>query len=170
MACAITGGMTLDCRDSIGGISTVYIVEKANVSSITASSGTITAISMAGSSKFWTFNFQDETGTFTDEIMTSDANGTVFSEQNLTFPVFKMGAAKRNLIKLLAQNKMCIMVTDNNGTTFLMGETIGATLQSTKGESGKTRADMNGYNMVFKAREPYQCQVVTSGIISGIVQ
>lgn len=174
MACALTAGMTLDCRDAIGGITTVYIVEKANVGTITASSGTITAITMLNSAKFWTYSFRDETGEWTDELMTSDANGTQFSEQTLTFPTFKMSATKRNQIKLLAQNQLCIMVTVNNdinGTaTFLMGEGIGATLQNTKGTSGKLRGDMNGYTLSFKAREAQQAQVVTNGIIAAIVQ
>lgn len=172
MACALTGGMTLDCRDAIGGITTVYIVESASLlaTGITASSGTITAISMVGGAKFYTFNFKDETGQFTDELMTSDPNGTVFSEQNLTFPTFKMSASKRNLIKLLSQNQLKIMITDNNGVTWLMGEAVGATLQNTKGDSGKLRGDMNGYNLAFKAREANQAQVVTPGIIAAIVQ
>lgn len=175
MACALTAGMTLDCRDAVGGITTVYIVENANVSSVTASSGTITAISMSGSAKFWTYSFKDETGEFTDELMLSDANGTQYSEQTLTFPTFKMSATKRAQIKLLAQNQLCIMVTctnDANGNTatFLMGEGIGATLQNTKGTSGKMKGDMNGYTLTFKAHEIAQAQVVTNSIIAAIVQ
>lgn len=168
--CALTSGMTLDCRDAVGGISVVYIVEKSNVGTVPASSGTVTAITMNNSTKFWTFNFKSETGDWEDTLITNDAAGTVHSEQILNLVTYKMSAAKRNQIKLLAQNVLTIMVTDNNGTTWLMGEAIGAWLQPTKGASGKALGDMNGYTMQFKASEPNQAQVVTPGIIAALVQ
>ena len=35
MACALTQGYSLDCRDSLGGITEVYFIEKGNISAIT---------------------------------------------------------------------------------------------------------------------------------------
>ena len=49
MACSnLTGGFTLDCNDSNGGIDKIFIAN-GPVDSITQSSGTITAITVAGS-------------------------------------------------------------------------------------------------------------------------
>ncbi len=50
MACALTQGYTLDCRDSLGGITEVYFIEAGNVSSITEASGVVSAI-VKGSGK-----------------------------------------------------------------------------------------------------------------------
>ena len=56
MACAIVSGYALDCKDTVGGIKTVYITELANVSSVTENaSGYVTAITMSGSKKFFTY-------------------------------------------------------------------------------------------------------------------
>ena len=98
MACALTQGFTLGCRDNVGGIKTVYIIELANVSSFSPSdlSGTLTAITMSGGAKFWTYNMEKETASLEASIQTNDANGTVFYEPTLTMPLRKMQASSRD--------------------------------------------------------------------------
>ena len=46
MACNLTGGIVLGCRDNVGGLKTMWITDYDNITSITQSTGdTITAIS-----------------------------------------------------------------------------------------------------------------------------
>ncbi|MDL5049559.1 hypothetical protein QQ054_26430 [Oscillatoria amoena NRMC-F 0135] len=51
MACALTTGFTLDCRQSNGGIEAVYFTEIANKATLTAASGVITAFTLAATKK-----------------------------------------------------------------------------------------------------------------------
>ena len=44
MACALTQGMVLDCKDSIGGIKAVWFIAAGDVSAVTEVSGVVTAI------------------------------------------------------------------------------------------------------------------------------
>lgn len=44
MPCALTQGYSLDCRDSLGGITEVYFIEKANITITAPTSGSISAI------------------------------------------------------------------------------------------------------------------------------
>ena len=52
MPCALTQGYSLDCRDSLGGITEVYFIEKGNVSSITVASGSVSAITKVAGKRF----------------------------------------------------------------------------------------------------------------------
>jgi outer membrane protein assembly factor BamB len=168
MACALTQGYTLDCRDSVGGIKTIYVTELANKSSITAASGTITAFTLTAGKKFWTYELMKETAALTENITTSDTNGTLFFEQDLTFTIRKMQASLSQEIKLLAQNRLMIIVLDRNGKYWLLGENNGAELQPSTSVTGTAFGDMNGYNLVFKAKEESPMNEVASNLITSL--
>jgi len=170
MACALTQGLAVGCRDGIGGIKTVYIVENASVGAITSSSGIISAITMVGGAKFWTYNLVKEVGEFTDDMPMSVPNGTVYSDQKLMFTARKMSATLRGEIKLLSQNLLKIMVLDNNGTYWLLGEINGMDMTKATGKTGKMLGDFGGYDFEFQGKEPNMAQTVTSSIIAAIIQ
>ncbi len=45
MACAIVAGYSLDCKDTVGGIKSLFITEQANITAVTENaSGYVTAI------------------------------------------------------------------------------------------------------------------------------
>jgi hypothetical protein len=52
MACALTQGYALDCRDSLGGITEVYFIEFKNVSAVTEASGVVSAITKGAGKVF----------------------------------------------------------------------------------------------------------------------
>ena len=87
MACALTQGYSLDCKDSAGGITEVYFIEKGNVSGIVAASGVVTGLTKAAGKRFWKYELPKETGSFTHNPTVSSENGTLFFEQNLTIVV-----------------------------------------------------------------------------------
>ncbi len=45
MPCALTQNYTLDCKDSLGGITEVYFIAEGDVTSTTEASGVITSAS-----------------------------------------------------------------------------------------------------------------------------
>ena len=52
MPCALTQNYSLDCKDSLGGITEVYFIAAADVTSTTEASGVITALVKASGKKF----------------------------------------------------------------------------------------------------------------------
>ena len=168
MACALTQGYTLDCRDSVGGVKTIYVTELANKASITTASGTITAFTLTAGKKFWTYELMKETANLTENITTSDTNGTLFYDQNLTFTIRKMQASLSQEIKLLAQNRLMIIVLDRNGKYWLLGQNNGAELQPSTANTGTAFGDMNGYSLVFKTKEESPMNEVASNLIAGL--
>ena len=67
MACALTQGYSIGCRDSVGGIKSVYLIEFDNVSGITQSAGTATVIAKANNGRFWKYNLQKATSEWMEE-------------------------------------------------------------------------------------------------------
>ena len=169
MACALTSSYTLDCRDNVGGIKTVYMTELANISSITSASGVITAISMVATKVFRTYQLEKETGEYNEAITTNDVNGTLYYDQNVTLPIRKLSATLSSEIKLIAQNRLAMIVLDRNGKYFLVGETNGAELQTSTASAGKAMGDYNGYTLIFKGKEESFAKEVSSGIIAGLL-
>jgi hypothetical protein len=172
MACTIINGREIDCRDSIGGIAEVYITEWANVpqANITATSGTITAMSCSSGKKFFTFQLEKENASFTETENSSVENGTLFYESNLNFTIKKMSAANRNALNILAKNRLMVIVKDNNGLIYLMGQVNGADkIGENNATSGKAFGDMNGYALNFTAKEPNPVNTLSQAILSTLL-
>ena len=75
MACDITSGFQLGCRDNVGGIKNIYILS-GSVAGVTDSAGAISQIS--GSGTFYTFELTRNTGVLVEPPTPSLENGTVF--------------------------------------------------------------------------------------------
>lgn len=169
MACALTQGYSLDCRDSAGGIKSIYLIEFDNVSGITQSAGTATVISKANNSRFWKYNLQRATGEWSEEYQDSAENGTSFNKQNLSIVLNKTQATLSQEIKLLAQNRLLAVVEDRNSKYWLLGETNGLQRDGGKAGSGKAFGDRNGYEINFTSEQTLPAIEVTSGIIAGLI-
>lgn len=166
MACALTTGFALDCRQSNGGIEAVYFTEIANKATLTASSGVITAFTLSASKKFFKYELRKKTGQLEQNIQVNNENGTVFYEQVLTIKLDKLEASKRNEILLLAKNNLMIIIKDNNGKYWLAGETRGALLSAGKGTTGTAFGDMSGFELTFTGEEPELAKEVDSTLIT----
>lgn len=163
MACDITSGFALGCRDNLGGIKAIYILS-GSVSGISESSDEITDIS--GTGVFYQFDLQRGTSDFTETINGSTENQTVFYEATINAAFAKLQTSTRNQVKVLAQNPdLKIVVETNNDTTgnkyFYVGRTNGAQLNGGQGQSGTALGDANGYTLTFTAQEPSPADVIT---------
>jgi hypothetical protein len=168
MACDITSGFALGCRDNLGGIKALYILS-GSVAGITESQNEITDIS--GSGVFYQFDLQRGTSDFTETINGSTENQTVFYEATINAAFAKLQTSVRNQVKVLAQNPdLKIIVETNNGTTgskFLyVGKTNGAQLNAGQGQSGTALGDANGYTLTFTAQEPEPADIINGTTLS----
>lgn len=169
MACALTQGYSLGCRDSAGGIKDVHLIEFDNVSGITQSAGTATVISKANNARFWKYILKRSTGEWMEEYNDSSENGTSFNKQTLSLVINKMETSVSQEIKLLAQNRLLAVVQDRNGKYWLLGETNGLERDGGKAGSGKAFGDRNGYELTFTTEQVLPAIEVSSGIIAGLV-
>lgn len=169
MACALTAGYSLSCRDSAGGIKSVYFIEVDNVSAITESSGSVSAIAKANNRVFYKYNLQRATASWEETYNDSAENGTSFHTQTLTIILNKMQAATSQEIKLLAQNRLYAVVEDRNSKYWLLGKLAGLERSGGKAGSGTAMGDRNGYEITFTTDNIDPAPEVASGIIAGLI-
>lgn len=168
MACALTSGYSLDCRDSAGGIKSVLFIEIDNVSGVTSADGVATVISKANNRRFYKYNLQRATAEASEDFQDSAENGTSFHAQSLNIVLNKMQAATRNEIVLLAANRLLAVIEDRNGKYWLYGKENGLQRAGGKSGTGKAFGDRNGYELTFTGEEKDPALEVTSGIIAGL--
>lgn len=172
MACDLTSGFTLGCRDNAGGITSIFILS-GSISSIAETSGEITAIT--GSGTFYEFQLPRNVGDFTETPNASLENGTVFYEQVVNIAIHKLQTSIRNQVNLLSQNpNLKIIVKTNNGTQDGVGQYLyvgryrGMAVSGGSGATGTAFGDQNGYALTFTGQEPqpfFEIQT-TGGVLS----
>jgi len=169
MACNLTAGIQLGCRDNTGGLATLWITDYTNVTSITSSTGdTITAIS--GTGVFYEFQLIRTSSQLTETVNASLENGTVFYQGEIVTYFNKLGQDKRNILKTLAQSpRLAIVGEDNNGQYFYLGQTYGCFISAGTSVTGKALSDANGYNLTFQYLEPNPMNQL-SGSLASIAQ
>ena len=167
MACALTQGFVLDCKESVGGIKSVRFVEFDNVASIAYAAGVAT-LTMVASKKFWKYAQVRETSSFTETITANVQNGTIFYSQELSVILNKLAAATRNEILLLAKNRLMAIVEDMNGSFWLLGAKNGLDITGGNSATGTASGDRNGYTLTFSAMEADPMWSVSSAAISAL--
>lgn len=165
MACALTQGYAIGCRNSRGGVKNVWIIEKANAT-LTETTGVIATIALEAS-KFWK--------KYEVEVQTADGNsngthsremGTSFYSHEVKFPINKLTTAVRDEMKLLAQNLLFFVVEDNNGTKWLYGRENGLMLATDANKTGVKYGDRNGRELVFTGDEAEDAIAVTAAMVT----
>ena len=177
MACELTTGRQLDCRDTVGGVKAVYFVQHADAgingqnggAGIEPASGTITDIDLSGSGtgqELFKYELVRGTASFTETITGSTENGTVFFDQSVNIKLHKLSVTDRNEIKLLSQNRLIIFVELNqinsSGKRVIvaLGLENGLQLNTGTNVSGAALGDMAGSDLTFSGQESYPASIV----------
>jgi len=165
MPCALTQGYALDCRKSVGGVKNVWLIELANAT-LTEASGVISAITLAAT-KFWRkYEVEVQTASGDSNGTHNREMGTSFYTHEVKFPINKLSTSVRDEIKLIAQNRLLIVVEDNNGTKWLYGRNNGMMLVTDANKTGVKYGDRNGRELAFSADEFEDAIAVTASIVT----
>ena len=164
--CALTQDYSFGCDVGTGGTKECYIIELENISSVTESSGTITAITKVSGKIFRKYQLVLETANFEENIVGNRANGTIFYDQKGTIVLNKQQVAVRNEILLLAKNNLAIVIKDNNDTYRLYGRQYGLRLETGTASTGTAWGDRNGYTLNFTGKEPSLAPFVQDTVIT----
>jgi len=159
MACNLTQGFTLDCKDAVGGIKSIHLIDFASTG-FTVSGGEVTATTVVSGSVY-TYELPKGVGSMTTTTNVSQENGTVFNQTDVIGRLRKLSTSKRNELKLLAQNRVFCIVKDNNDNYWLAGNEYGCDITAMTAESGTAMGDVQGYNFTLSAIEteaPYLVQ------------
>jgi hypothetical protein len=166
MACDLTQGFTVGCNDSAGGIAEFYFAnittDFAVAKNVSGEASAITGTGL-GYYKYECTNAQGAASTMNDNPTVNSQNGTSYFDQTCTYVLNKMDSAKRNEIKLLSRAKLSVIIKDNNGIYWLMGETNGVRMTAGDNGTGTALGDRNGYSLSFQGQEPEPMAVVLDG-------
>lgn len=165
-SCALTQDYAFDCSVGTGGTKEAYLIEMENVSAVTESSGTLTAITKAPGKIFRKYQLVLETANFEEAITGNRQNGTLFYAQKGSIIINKQNVAVRNEILLLAKNNLIAVIKDNNDTYRMYGRTQGLRMIGGTAATGVAWADRNGYTLEFTGNEPELAPFVQASVIA----
>jgi len=164
MACALTQGYTLDCKDSIGGLTTVYFAPWEDLATVTIAAGVVTTLTMDATKVFYKYDLVKESSNFAEAVNTNVANGTVFYTQTLEVILNKLQVNTRNEILLLAKNRLAVIAVDNQGDKWFLGVAYGLDLTGGGSATGTAFGDRSGYTLTFTGNEKELAPKVTAAI------
>ena len=182
MACNLTKGLLVDCKDQIGGLKRIYFV-KSYCSDIRANAvfdGTDTNvidtagftnwdIADGGAVTVFQYDFRPNLSSMTVNFTSDPATGTTFFEQTLSITMQKLSVAQTNELKLISYNRSQVFVLDNNDNLFLLGIDNGMDVSGGTAVTGAGKGDMTGFTLELRGEEkdPMIWINATAGVGSG---
>ena len=163
MACDITRGRLIDCKDAIGGLKAIYICKSynnnieqvatiANTEMTTAGFATWSGQSGSATTVF-KYDLVPNLSSMTVNINSDNANGTAFFEQTLSVVLQKIDHDMTNELRLMAYSRAQIFVQDQNDNVFLLGIDNGCHVTGGTVITGTAMGDQNGYTIEWGAQE-----------------
>lgn len=165
MACELTTGRKLPCKDSVGGIKAVYLADYGTLGALTvATSGEVTAI--AGSPDLFQFDVKGNSS-LEQAITSSRENGTTFYEQTLNLTLTKLDVATQTELTIIAKARPHVFVQDYNDNYFLVGAAHGADVSGGTIVTGAAMGDLSGFTLVFSAQETLPAYFTAAAVVTG---
>ena len=163
MACDITAGRLEPCKDSVGGITAIYIggVYTSGLLNAPADGGEITAF--AAPLTFYKYDLKGA-NSFDQTNENSRENGTSFWNQTGTVVLKKQDKATTAQLKLLSYGRPQIIIEDFNGNFFLAGIENGVEV-TVNTATGSGMGDLNGYNLTLAGTEKSPANFIIASII-----
>jgi hypothetical protein len=164
MACLISAGKLLGCRDQRGGIKNLYFANYDDYG-FTIAAQELTALGTLD--EVFKYEVKATTNALTETGTSSEDNGTFLNAQSLAVTLPKLGADLQAQVQLICAGRPYVFVEDYNGNFMLIGATNGTMSNSTK-VSGGAGADLSGYTLTIAAEESNLSPFLTSGMIDAL--
>jgi hypothetical protein len=156
MACELTAGFALDCKETVGGIKAIFLQQLVDFQSGVTVDANSEEIDGLPTASVYQYTLPKHTGNFTEEVASSVENGTIFYTQTVTATFFKLSAARRKQLELIAKNRLVVFVQDNNNNIWMVGKVDGAEVTAASTSTGTAKGDLNGYTITFTAEEAHK--------------
>ena len=167
----LSTGFPIACRDSRGGVFNAYFAQLEHKNTLAKSTpGLIDTFTLTTGNQFWKYGLVHATANYDEQPTTDRQTGTVFFRTIFNMILNKRQRAIRNELIALSQNHLMIILEDkSDGTLWLMGETIGAMMDTSASPSGTAMADRNGYELVFSAEEAEPMSEVDPSLLATLL-
>ena len=166
MACNLTRGLLVDCKDQIGGLKKIFFTQSycSDIRASATFNGTnVLQMDTAGFANWdiyggstvnvFQYDLRPNLSSVTVNINSDPATGTTFFEQTLSLTLQKLTVAQTNELKLISYNRSQVFVLDNNDNVFLLGMDNGCDISGGTAVTGAAKGDMTGYTIEWTAEE-----------------
>ena len=160
MACDLTKGRKVPCKDVIGGLVRAWFVDFGDLGTVTESADQIT--DMSGTFTAFQYDLHG-VNSFEQSITSSRENGTTFFEQSISLQFPKLSKEDNAELKLMAFNRPHICIEDRNGNFMQFGLVHGCEVTGGSIVSGTAFGDLSGYTLTFTAQEAKPANFIQSG-------
>jgi len=168
MACALTQGRAIDCRNSTGGVEEILIANFGDITIDTVAAGVITALTQAGATSFYRYSLEKENGSLVETHTGSLENGTNVYDSVLDFNTKNLTASESEELTLLDQARLFVIVKDMNGSYWTVGAYHAADKLSGTSVTGAAFGDLNGFTYSISSKESVRMLEVDSTVIAGL--
>ena len=160
MACDLTSGRKVPCKDVVGGITRLWFVDFGDLGTITEVDDEIT--DMSGTFSAYQYDVKG-TSTLEQTVTSSRENGTTFFSQALTLSLPKLSKEDNKELKLMSYGRPHIAIEDYNGNFMLCGLEHGADVTGGTIATGTAMGDFSGYTLNFTAMELKPANFISGG-------
>jgi len=163
MACDLTKGRTVPCKDVVGGINKVTFINYGDMGDIAFSNDAISDIS--GTFTAYVYEVKGNSS-FEQSFNSSRENGTTFFTQTLNLTLPKLSKEDNKELKLMAYGRPHVVVQDYNGNAFMMGLNYGAEVTGGTIVTGAAMGDLSGYTLVLEAQEQLPANFIDGATVA----
>lgn len=150
MACDITSGRAKGCKDSLGGLSKLYLFNYLE-DPFTIASGEATAMNVSLTTAY-EFDLVGDASNLVESLVGERQNGTSVNTQTITAVFHKLTAADSANFNLMAKGYPQGVVKTRNGDYHLIGQTDGIDF-TIEASTGGAYTDLNGYTITGVSTE-----------------
>ena len=164
MACPITSGKLLGCKNQRGGIKNLYFANYDAYAFVIAAQA---VTSLGTLDEVFIYEVKATTNALTETGTSSEDNGTFLVTQSLAVTLPKLAADLQAQIQLICYGRPYVFVEDYNGNIMLIGATNGTMSNCTK-VSGGAGADLSGYTLTIAAEESNLSPFLTGAMVTAL--
>ena len=161
MACNLSAGRLEPCKDSIGGIASVYFLNyTASLANATNGESDALIESLPAGLTVYEYELKGNSS-YTETVNSSRDNGTTFFSQELVLNLKKLTNEMTTQLKLMAYGRPQIFIHTMNGDTLLVGQREGADVTGGTIQTGAAIGDLYGYSITFTGQEKFPASFIS---------
>lgn len=152
MACNLTLGRAVACKDQVAGLRKLYFANYGGFSlgyDVTDTD----MVDDLGAVTVYEYDLKDGNASYTEAVQSTPENGTTFWEQTLEVSFPKLSKEDHKELKIMAYGRPHIIILDNNDNLLVMGLLQGCDATGGGLETGQAKGDFSGYRYTFTAKE-----------------
>lgn len=167
MECDLTSSRLRGCKNFVGGIANIYLINYVADPFTISVGNEATAINPLITAVY-EYEIDGDTHNLVQNYVSSKDNGTAVNTQTLTFMLKGMDAVTSVQINAIVRGKTIVVLKDRNGKYIALGIDDGMDFNA-DAVTGSAKADMNGYTLTGVATTKVQAPFLDNATITALL-